>query len=119
MDEHSKQSSDLLNRRSFIKGGAGAVVAASYMSTLGFSTSAFATHANAVASAKVYVCPPCGLPCDKLTFDKPGNCPQCGMTLVPADGEGGPPKVADRKSTRLNSSHEWISYAVFCLKKKK
>src|SRR5438105_12468651 len=23
----------------------------------------------------------------------------------------------DRKSTRLNSSHEWISYAVFCLKK--
>src|SRR5438105_12162991 len=26
---------------------------------------------------------------------------------------------ADRKSTRLNSSHEWISYAVFCLKKKK
>src|SRR6266536_3344660 len=27
-------------------------------------------------------------------------------------------KPADRKSTRLNSSHEWISYAVFCLKKK-
>src|SRR5207247_7853176 len=26
--------------------------------------------------------------------------------------------VKDRKSTRLNSSHEWISYAVFCLKKK-
>src|SRR6266536_4515975 len=24
----------------------------------------------------------------------------------------------DRKSTRLNSSHEWISYAVVCLKKK-
>src|SRR5207247_4935028 len=24
----------------------------------------------------------------------------------------------DRKSTRLNSSHEWISYAVFCWKKK-
>src|SRR5207247_4710273 len=24
--------------------------------------------------------------------------------------------VGDRKSTRLNSSHEWISYAVFCLK---
>src|SRR6266536_4247978 len=27
--------------------------------------------------------------------------------------------TTDRKSTRLNSSHEWISYAVFCLKKKK
>src|SRR6516165_4939722 len=29
------------------------------------------------------------------------------------------PRVADRKSTRLNSSHSQISYAVFCLKKKK
>src|SRR6266849_511954 len=29
------------------------------------------------------------------------------------------PLSRDRKSTRLNSSHEWISYAVFCLKKKK
>src|SRR5438105_6169958 len=28
-------------------------------------------------------------------------------------------RPTDRKSTRLNSSHEWISYAVFCLKKKK
>src|SRR5699024_11417558 len=28
-------------------------------------------------------------------------------------------KVLDRKSTRLNSSHVSISYAVFCLKKKK
>src|SRR2546427_8064466 len=27
--------------------------------------------------------------------------------------------IADRKSTRLNSSHSHISYAVFCLKKKK
>src|SRR2546421_8275420 len=27
--------------------------------------------------------------------------------------------AADRKSTRLNSSHDQISYAVFCLKKKK
>src|SRR2546422_5619360 len=31
----------------------------------------------------------------------------------PLDGK------ADRKSTRLNSSHGYISYAVFCLKKKK
>src|SRR5687768_17738405 len=28
-------------------------------------------------------------------------------------------RVLDRKSTRLNSSHGYISYAVFCLKKKK
>src|SRR5207247_6419270 len=32
---------------------------------------------------------------------------------------GGVLTERDRKSTRLNSSHEWISYAVFCLKKKK
>src|SRR5947207_11578628 len=30
-----------------------------------------------------------------------------------------PPAREDRKSTRLNSSHTVISYAVFCLKKKK
>src|SRR2546426_5221362 len=35
---------------------------------------------------------------------------------VPGDGRGAP---LDRKSTRLNSSHLVISYAVFCLKKKK
>src|SRR2546430_11305572 len=35
-----------------------------------------------------------------------------------ADGEPFFQKRADRKSTRLNSSHSQISYAVFCLKKK-
>src|SRR5687768_18164043 len=30
-----------------------------------------------------------------------------------------PASLVDRKSTRLNSSHGYISYAVFCLKKKK
>src|SRR5258708_23563642 len=33
--------------------------------------------------------------------------------------DAGPSHRADRKSTRLNSSHQIISYAVFCLKKKK
>src|SRR5699024_12417275 len=36
-----------------------------------------------------------------------------------AFGEGFDVFVQDRKSTRLNSSHVSISYAVFCLKKKK
>src|SRR3712207_7192071 len=40
---------------------------------------------------------------------------QCGA-LAAAIGLG--PRHADRKSTRLNSSHANISYAVFCLKKK-
>src|SRR5262245_64475016 len=35
------------------------------------------------------------------------------------DGVGIPKFALDRKSTRLNSSHLGISYAVFCLKKKK
>src|SRR2546429_4462741 len=35
------------------------------------------------------------------------------------DREGDSRRSIDRKSTRLNSSHGYISYAVFCLKKKK
>src|SRR3989440_8048067 len=34
-------------------------------------------------------------------------------------GRAGIKLTVDRKSTRLNSSHDQISYAVFCLKKKK
>src|SRR2546430_16683609 len=37
----------------------------------------------------------------------------------PGDPRGTPIRCRDRKSTRLNSSHSQISYAVFCLKKKK
>src|SRR5207244_7467007 len=70
------------------------------------------------------------------------SCPWCGEALEPnhywTDGEARRTRVAcprrecqlgfgvplhlsnrDRKSTRLNSSHQIISYAVFCLKKKK
>src|SRR2546426_5019537 len=36
-----------------------------------------------------------------------------------SEGIGTEPHALDRKSTRLNSSHLVISYAVFCLKKKK
>src|SRR2546430_11482647 len=43
----------------------------------------------------------------KLVSSKPGN------------DVGIPESRLDRKSTRLNSSHSQISYAVFCLKKKK
>src|SRR2546422_3452166 len=38
------------------------------------------------------------------------------MPIEPGEGA---PTQQDRKSTRLNSSHGYISYAVFCLKKKK
>src|SRR5438105_12791216 len=39
-------------------------------------------------------------------------------TTPPRMSEDDSSAVRDRKSTRLNSSHEWTSYAVFCLKKK-
>jgi putative intracellular protease/amidase len=34
------------------------------------------------STARAYICPDCGQDCDKLTFDKPGKCPNCGMTLI-------------------------------------
>src|SRR5256885_10267499 len=47
----------------------------------------------------------------------------CGPPCRPAHDSGAacpePDSDEDRKSTRLNSSHLVISYAVFCLKKKK
>src|SRR5260221_2930474 len=42
-----------------------------------------------------------------------------GVALLLRDGVPGAQPRQDRKSTRLNSSHTVISYAVFCLKKKK
>src|SRR2546422_7221900 len=58
-----------------------------------------------------------------ISYESPrwvGKCPNCGTwnSFV----EELATKAAtrrDRKSTRLNSSHGYISYAVFCLKKKK
>src|SRR5438034_7424353 len=49
---------------------------------------------------------------EPIAFDhdcREGICGMCGMVI----------NGRDRKSTRLNSSHTVISYAVFCLKKKK
>src|SRR5258708_31305852 len=42
-----------------------------------------------------------------------------GYGLASIDKVAAEAGVSDRKSTRLNSSHQIISYAVFCLKKKK
>src|SRR3989440_7163069 len=46
------------------------------------------------------------------------NC-ACGRSTCPKVTSRGCATTRDRKSTRLNSSHDQISYAVFCLKKKK
>src|SRR5690606_41320181 len=46
------------------------------------------------------------------------NLARLAEALINNDENGKAEKVLDRKSTRLNSSHVKISYAVFCLKKK-
>src|SRR5438034_10164063 len=48
----------------------------------------------------------------------PGRFDEAIRVAVVRRGPGKPPAGLDRKSTRLNSSHTVISYAVFCLKKK-
>src|SRR2546430_7214035 len=50
----------------------------------------------------------------KLNFDHPVR-----PMAFEANPDGSTRRILDRKSTRLNSSHSQISYAVFCLKKKK
>src|SRR2546422_3900298 len=55
----------------------------------------------------------CGSSLQTLTASPASPIPQA-QSHTPAN-----PSILDRKSTRLNSSHGYISYAVFCLKKKK
>src|SRR2546430_3949621 len=56
--------------------------------------------------------------CTCLTARDAAASPAIWATM-PLPGNGLPGWTRDRKSTRLNSSHSQISYAVFCLKKKK
>src|SRR5437870_8326553 len=55
---------------------------------------------------------------DERTVDPPQQLPRDPRARE-RDAAHAPHAAADRKSTRLNSSHVAISYAVFCLKKKK
>src|SRR5256886_9191512 len=66
---------------------------------------------------------PGGIVIPDTAAEKPvqGKIVAVGKGKILEDGQVRPldVKVGDRKSTRLNSSHSQISYAVFCLKKKK
>src|SRR5687768_18343937 len=66
--------------------------------------------------------------CAMIAVDRRGEnlivvSPGANARVSPADIDAAEPLIrstaaVDRKSTRLNSSHGYISYAVFCLKKK-
>src|SRR5690606_41839554 len=88
-------------------------------------TPLFRSSTADASEAAVKVGPPLWLLCE-LTYRCPLHCVFC---YNPLDMHATGPELAtddwlrvlreaDRKSTRLNSSHVEISYAVFCLKKK-
>src|SRR2546430_6169106 len=54
----------------------------------------------------------CQVDCSTESLHRPAN------RVLPVARRGDRAIAQDRKSTRLNSSHSQISYAVFCLKKK-
>src|SRR2546421_3592392 len=63
------------------------------------------------------------LPCARSCHTSPAPAPRSRSTPSATRRKvrwpSSAPPSRDRKSTRLNSSHDQISYAVFCLKKKK
>jgi len=84
-----------LGRRSFVSFLAGLVPGYRLFPFDNFTPKLGSTPHPQSEVKKSYICPPCGLSCDRLTFDKPGSCPNCGMTLIPAGGTAdSPPTVA-------------------------
>jgi putative intracellular protease/amidase/DNA-directed RNA polymerase subunit RPC12/RpoP len=93
--KQKNETNDSVSRRSFLTRGAGTMFAMSYLHGIALDAAPIETTFSKTSAAKAYVCPPCGLPCDKLTYDKPGDCPSCGMKLVPVGpAEDSPPVVA-------------------------
>src|SRR5256885_7096344 len=76
-------------------------------STLFPYTTLFRSHADRPAEWK------------RSAADRDSILRQCQVTRSAEPIYSARPALRDRKSTRLNSSHLVISYAVFCLKKKK
>src|SRR5690625_5564757 len=79
-----------------------------------------------MASCRKRLCRICYIPMKQGTRSGLRPCIRCcstswiepGLYGPPGDPPPGGPYNPDRKSTRLNSSHVAISYAVFCLKTK-
>src|SRR2546430_7103604 len=90
-------------------------------STLFPYTTLFRSVANAVGAQNVNL--PTGImygPHTAYTVQANGQLTEAKnyRNVIVAYRNGNPVRLEDRKSTRLNSSHSQISYAVFCLKKK-
>src|SRR5690625_7062137 len=58
-------------------------------------------------------------PSGGMVVGEAGGLDPAHLQALECDTQEGHGELGDRKSTRLNSSHVAISYAVFCLKKKK
>src|SRR5256885_11203027 len=81
---------------------------------LNWTTSIFIFFFNDTATTEIYTLSlHDALPIWGLCWDPP-----CRMVVNILQNKRQPRTTQDRKSTRLNSSHLVISYAVFCLKKK-
>src|SRR2546422_8252181 len=65
------------------------------------------------------ICSPTGSGVDVTTTTRIGPCYRSESRIYSWRAVASRPPRTDWKSTRLNSSHGYISYAVFCLKKKK
>src|SRR5437879_11085714 len=78
----------------------------------------FSFSFNGAATPEIYTLSPTRRSSD-LSLRRHWLCQLPLLLPQPLQGEGVVLGKIDRKSTRLNSSHRCISYAVFCLKKKK
>src|SRR3712207_7082304 len=89
-------------------------------STLFPYTTLFRSGVDGVYDADPHV-DPTAVKFDQLTYDEflTRGLRVADATAVSLCRDNDIDMVVDRKSTRLNSSHANISYAVFCLKKKK
>src|SRR5439155_16469089 len=113
-----------ISRDSGVVTGTRALATTAPCGPLVLSLEAVAPGERHVARARYGVTPPRRPPyhagiSDLLLFDPPDSLPATLDAVVPHERRReGIGWVEDRKSTRVNSSHVAISYAVFCLQKK-
>jgi len=88
-----------------------AILAAAIPASGGHGGTALAAADTRPAAAQRYVCPPCGSPCDTLSFAGPGVCPGCGMKLVEAGSEAARPRDHKKVAVLVFSGCEIIDFA--------